>query len=78
MRWVTLSENQMNQKKQTNTSSIYKGVYWNKEKSKWAAKIHFYGTKTHLGYFHDEQLAAIAYDEKARKLFGQCAKLNFP
>ena len=31
-----------------------------------------------LGSFHDEIAAAQAYDEAARDLFGEHARLNFP
>jgi hypothetical protein len=59
-------------------SSRFKGVSWIESKGKWEAKIHKEGRRHRLGLFHDEIAAAEAYDEKARELFGEHARLNFP
>ena len=40
LRWATLNENQGNRSKQKNTTSIYKGVYWNKKNQKWKTAIY--------------------------------------
>jgi hypothetical protein len=55
--------------------SQYRGVYW--ERSRWRASISVCGRKRHCGYFKDEEAAAHAYDEVARKYRGSKAKLNF-
>ena len=78
LRWATHSENGMNYTKTKNTSSIYKGVSFNKRLHKWSAQIKLNKRKLFLGYFKDEVDAAKAYDEKAKELFGKYAKLNFP
>ena len=65
-------------RKRQGTTSGYKGVYWVRSKSKWAAKIKFEGRSIWLGYFEIEEDAARAYDEAAIKCFPKFARLNFP
>lgn len=56
----------------------YKGVsYWKRDKN-WSAQIMKTYKKIHLGYFDSEIEAAKAYDEAAKKYFGEFAYLNFP
>ena len=59
-------------------SSIYKGVSWHTNKNKWIVSIMANNKSFHIGYFTDEILAAKAYDQKAKELFGEFANLNFP
>lgn len=59
------------------TTSKYKGVCWCEERGKWLAQIRKEGVGYHLGRFDDEIDAAEAYDNAARKLFGEHAFLNF-
>jgi hypothetical protein len=59
-------------------SSIYKGVYFDKEKKKWRAEITLNGKKCFRRRFESQIAAAVAYDTKARELFGEFAYLNFP
>lgn len=75
LRACTNGENMRNARKTANRSSQYKGVHWNKHAKKWQARIHVLKT-THLGYFDDEETAAKAYDEAARKHYGSFARLN--
>lgn len=77
LRPCTPSENQMNSKPQRNSSSIYKGVSWNKLRCKWLSQIQVYGKKIYIGLFSDEKDAARAYDNVAIKHFGAFALLNF-
>lgn len=77
LRLASRVQNLANRQKQKDTSSKYKGVYWNKKEKKWKASIRTEGKKIHLGYFVSEELAAKAYDEAAKKLHGDYAKLNF-
>lgn len=71
LRVCTNSQNQMNAKKQINSSSEYKGVIKSKP---WRAT---YGRKT-IGYFDSEIEAAQAYDRYAKEMYGEYANLNFP
>jgi hypothetical protein len=59
-------------------SSQFKGVTWDRWTNKWRAKIVADGKPRSLGRFGDELAAAQAYDEAARELFGEHARLNFP
>jgi len=60
------------------TTSRFKGVCRDKRAEKWIAYINKYRVMRNLGRFHDELAAAQAYDEAARELFGEHARLNFP
>ena len=77
LRYATYFENGGNRKKQTgNSSSIYKGVSWNKKSNKWSVQIRKNGVKQHLGYFESEQEAGGAYNTAAVLYFKNYAKLN--
>lgn len=58
-------------------SSEYRGVYWAKDKRKWVSEIKVNKKHVRLGCFENEQEAAIAYDEAARKYYGLLAQTNF-
>ncbi len=77
LRLVTHQQNHFNRKGNINSSSKYKGVYWNKRDKKWQVHIWIDYKNHYLGRFDDEQKAAWAYDEAAKKLFGEYACLNF-
>ena len=77
LRWCTRKENDQNRSKQKNTSSVYKGVHFDKKANKWRARIKHNGQRIHLGYFTDEADAGRAYDRKAIELFKEFAVLNF-
>jgi hypothetical protein len=61
-------------------SSRFKGVHWVWDRRRWEARIKpkGYPFQLRLGYFTDEVKAAEAYDDGARKYFGEFAQLNFP
>ena len=77
LRWCTQKENQHNRSKRKNTSSVYKGVSFDKKANKWRAQIKHNDTVINLGCFTDEFEAAHVYDRKANEFFGVFAKLNF-
>jgi hypothetical protein len=76
LRIATNAQNQHNQKARKG-SSIYKGVTWHKRDERWAAGIVCDMKRHSLGYFTNERDAALAYDAKARELFGEFACTNF-
>lgn len=59
-------------------TSIYKGVYFNKQKNRYWARIYYNHKRIHLGSFIDERKAAKAYDKAAIKYYKEFAYLNFP
>jgi len=60
------------------TSSRFKGVSWAKVRERWVVTIKHGGVTRQLGRFRDEIAAAQRYDEAARELHGEHARLNFP
>lgn len=58
--------------------SHYRGVVWHKSNSKWEARIYEGGKQKFLGYFTNEDAAAMSYDDYAVRIHGSAAKLNFP
>lgn len=76
LRLCTNQQNQGNSRKRKKTSSIFKGVSWQKDKKKWRATITFNAKQLFLGLYNNEILAANAYDTKALELFGEFAYLN--
>jgi hypothetical protein len=77
IRWATNNQNQGNRLKGNRCTSIFKGVVWYKRHSKWNAQILVDGKRKHLGYYHDEEEAARAYDRAAIQHFGEYALTNF-
>lgn len=57
-------------------SSGYKGVHWHKQSNKWRVQINIKGKRTHIGMFTNVINAALAYNEVAKKYFGEFAYLN--
>ena len=57
--------------------SRYKGVALVKS-GKWLSQIRDGGKNRRIGLFVDEVDAAMAYDDAAREVFGEYARLNFP
>ena len=76
LRVCTKQQNQQNQGSSKNKR--FKGIYYHKQNKNWCARItHNYKCKT-IGSFKTEIKAAKAYDEAAKKYFGDFAYLNFP
>ena len=51
-------------------SSLYVGVSWATERCRWLASIWHEGRAQHLGLFAEEEAAARAFDDAARRLRG--------
>lgn len=81
LRIATAHQNTMNRRSSRNSVSQYKGVSYckaAKDDDKWVASIRSEGTMKYLGRFSTEADAAMAYDQAARRQFGEFALLNFP
>jgi hypothetical protein len=79
VRWATACQQCQNRPKiRTKCSSRFKGVSWKKKKRRWMVSIRVNGKQRHLGTFNSELEGALAYDQAARKHFGEFACPNFP
>lgn len=78
LRVCTHSENHGNKRKLKGASSKYKGVSWCNTYNKWVALVCCKGKQYHCGRFSSEIKAALAYDTRAKELFGEFALTNFP
>lgn len=79
LRFCTGSQNLQNQRISTHPSKLskYKGVTWHKGGRKWQVAIRGENKKNYyLGSYADEIKAARVYDEKAKELFGEFARIN--
>ena len=77
MRLATKADNGRNRGKQSDNTSGFKGVTWNKSARKWVAQIKVNSKNIHLGYHNTAEAAARTYDEAAWKYFGDFARTNF-
>lgn len=86
LRIATQSQNNMNRSK-VNNKHGYKGIYYygdyyrkktnlKTEVNHWRARIKLDGKYIYLGSFDTKEEAALAYNEGARKYFGEYASLN--
>lgn len=75
IRPCTRSQNQQNRLPQKNSFSKYKGVC--KKGMRWLSRISLNNKNIHIGIFDNEVEAAMAYDAKAKELYGDFAYPNF-
>lgn len=78
LRVATPQENHRNRGSYKNARSSYKGVFQGTHQVGWTAKISHLGKQIYLGSFKKELTAAQEYDDAARRLHGEFARLNFP
>jgi hypothetical protein len=78
LRTCNLFQNARNRCKHKNGISTFKGVYLDKRHGRYQSSIRVNGKNISQGYFKDQESAAIAYDNAAKKYFGDFARLNFP
>ena len=57
-------------------TSKYKGVHYSKRRKEWVTQVNHKGKLVYIGYFKNEDDAAIAYNKYARKFFGELCYLN--
>lgn len=75
LRITTRQQNSLNARGKGGTSQ-FKGVAWDKANQKWMANIMINGRNHRIGRFRDELEAARAYNDAARELHGEYARLN--
>lgn len=76
MRLATVGENNTNKGLRKDSTSGYKGVHYAKRNGKFVAYIYYASKRKHLGYFDDDELAALVYDAAAIRYHGEFASLN--
>lgn len=76
LRTCTISENNRNKSSHKNSTSAYLGVCYVKSKNKWECSIMYNKKRVFRKIFDTEIEAAKAYNEYAKKYFGEFANLN--
>lgn len=76
LRVATTSQNGCNRDKMSNNKSGYKGVCWHKKSQRFRATICINQNRMHIGQFRTALEAARAYNERAKELHGEFARLN--
>lgn len=78
LRICTNAQNMRNAKKHygDKATSKYKGVSWKKRQQRWQAAIAVDDKDIHLDTFSTDIEGAIAYNEAAKKYYGEFARLN--
>jgi hypothetical protein len=75
LRFATHSQNSQNRKLPKNNTSGAKGVYWDKSKNAWRARIWAHGEEFFLGTYASIDAASAAYCDAAKRLHGEFARL---
>lgn len=75
LRVASASENMMNRKLFSNSTSGCRGVSWHKQRGVWWAYVDCNKRRKSLGYFEDLELADLVATEARAKFHGQFATL---
>lgn len=78
LRLCNHAENSRNRKKNKNNTVGYKGVSFDKSHNIFRVDISVEGKRVFVGNYKKQEEAALAYDKKAKELYGEFANLNFP
>jgi len=76
MRWA--SKSQQNANRRSVMTHGYRGIYPVSESYKWEPRIWYQRKLYRNGSYYTKEEAAKAYDELAKKIYGDFAELNFP
>ena len=76
LRPCTNRENGRNRMINTNSTSGFKGVHWDRANKKWRALIQINGKQVHLGHFATPEAAHAAYCAAATEHFGDFANFG--
>lgn len=77
LRPATSGQNQSNRRADADGSSSFKGVCWDKRRSKWQSRIRFGGKEIFLGYFDTAHEAALHYEVASICLQGAYRRPRF-
>jgi hypothetical protein len=76
LRSATKAQNTMNRGLSAANTSGYRGVFYNKQNNVWNARLGYQGKDINLGSFRTAAEAARAWNESAKKHYGDYAWLN--
>jgi hypothetical protein len=79
LRICSQRQNVVNSKKKEGCVSKYKGVSWDismKRKKRWYAACEYNNKQIKIGRFATEIEAALAYNKKAKELWGEYVTIN--
>lgn len=76
LHFMSRAERRQSSRLRNDNSAGYKGVWIHKKTQKAFAEICKDGQRIRLGYFETPELAALAYNQKAREPYGESAYQN--